>query len=274
MSGEVTGWLRSLLGFPVKGAGVGTDYKHARRVVLGTRLDSSFDDETKTLTLGGTAGRVHDESGLVELFDTSIGLERYNLRVAALRGLRNHVARPHTNDMLINNFQGRDFISFNGTTQGMITCFPELNRATRSLAIYVHGVALDSSARTQSLVALRSTDLITTRLELSHNVTNNVIASGSNATVSTASATGWENAEERVWAAVRTVSGVTLYVNGAQVATAEAATTDPTLDYIYLEIGNNRTAYRFNGLIRRIAVYAVPHAAADVAAIDSLWRGY
>lgn len=273
MSGEVTGWIRGLLGFHVKGTGVGANYKHARRIVLGERLDSSFDDETRTLTLGGTAGLVHNESGLVDLFDTSVGLERYNSRVAALRGLRNHVARPFTSDMLIYNVQGRDFISFNGTTQGMLACFPELRRTTRSLAIYVHGVAQDESARTQTVAGLRTTDLSSTRLDLTHNAYQNFVASGANATVTATSATGWEQSQERVWAAVRTATDVTSYVNGVQVATASASTSEPLSDYIHLTIGNANASNWFSGIIRRIAIFTVPHIAADVAAIDALWRG-
>lgn len=252
------------------------------RSVLGRRkiLPGERDEYSPTESWASAVNDLADESetdlgapGLVDVIDANYGISLYGGKVASWRGRLGCVARPLVASQSLLTYGTRQFVEFNGTTHGMLIAFPGLMRATRSLSIHVHGVALDDSARAQTLVSLRSTDLSVARLTLNHSAYQNIIASGSNSTVAATSATGWEANQERVWSAVRDVSGATAYVNGASVATASASTSEPLSDYVYLTIGHKNSGEYFSGAIRRIAIYTVPHTASDVAAIDALWRG-
>jgi hypothetical protein len=65
-TGEVTGWIRRLLGVLVSGNGVGTTEKHANKIVLGTGVNGVYGEESRTLTItaaGGTGGTGINVSG-------------------------------------------------------------------------------------------------------------------------------------------------------------------------------------------------------------------
>lgn len=71
MSGEITSWIRSLLGFLVTGNGVGSTAKHANQLVLGTNVTGSYNESTRVLTLtttggGGALGITVGGTGLVD----------------------------------------------------------------------------------------------------------------------------------------------------------------------------------------------------------------